>query len=396
MKGFTPTIHAHTVGLYLGKTTNLSYWKPAIAIVARDLPGAHVRLMCDWLETETAPGQYKWPDAAIAACADAGLPVHLCVSKTPSWAQAGTPDPKRGPDDPMRYGEFISALAWHYGSQVSHIEIWNEPNAEAFFHASPGLSRSESYVRLLDSVYDYMYPTTVDIVAGNSDGRYATAAAGIAQDDWLKSCQAFGVVEWDHWATHNYTGNPANRCPEFQFKNGRSPWGVVDTLAALAGPVAISEVGFLCAGEAATYSDPPTLETQARYTQRHLIHALARRVPYYSIMFVRDFSGNCKGMFDTTTSPWTPRPVWRAVCETVERLRGFAAHSHDDIGDGNWCYNFRRVDPSGPERREEFVTVAWTNEGEFADESGHRKAADPQNALPITLTNDVQWVVMPA
>ena len=54
------------------------------------------------------------------------------TAPAPSWATANHKAPYTYRPDPLDFQEFMTAVARHYGSQVSLYSIWNEPNEPAY------------------------------------------------------------------------------------------------------------------------------------------------------------------------------------------------------------------------------------------------------------------------
>jgi hypothetical protein len=391
--GLNPLTELSTVdgvlGLYVGTISNISYWSPALAKLKPAGFGA-IRVFLSWAKVETAPSSYTWAnvDKVLQLAEANGLRVEFVVKTTPEWTQAGTADADRGPDDPARLTSFITAVCSRYRGRVAALQVWNEPNATKYFTPYPGLSLPESYVRILKAVYvgAKVADPGVLIIGGNMDGRYATnlASPSYAQDDFTAACYAAGAHGYfDIWATHNYPGSPSTRVPEFRFGTwaaNRSVWGVVDSIRSIMDAkgdaskrLAISEVGWLNAGVAATYSDPATLVTQRRYTVRHVTLGLVRGIVSYQVMFIKDVPDNCKGVFDAA---FAPRPVFEALAVLNDALRGCAFSDALAAGTSVHAYRFVRDDGRS-------VIVAWTNRGEYVDQSGPRAAGASQAVLPL-------------
>src|ERR1700735_2287908 len=84
---------------------------------------------------ETNPAAYHWGqyDAVLAEAQRLKWPVLLTVtSPVPRWATANKKAPYITRPDDLDFEQFMTALAKHYGSEVSTYSIWNEPNHPAF------------------------------------------------------------------------------------------------------------------------------------------------------------------------------------------------------------------------------------------------------------------------
>jgi hypothetical protein len=83
----------------------------------------------------TNPASYNWGeyDAVLAEAQRLHWPVLLTVtSPAPAWATSNAKKPYITRPDDRDFQEFMTAVARHYGSEVSLYSIWNEPNHPAF------------------------------------------------------------------------------------------------------------------------------------------------------------------------------------------------------------------------------------------------------------------------
>jgi cellulase (glycosyl hydrolase family 5) len=83
----------------------------------------------------TNPASYNWGeyDAVLTEAQRLGWPVLLTVTApVPRWATSNGKTPYVTRPDDRDFEEFMTAVARHYGSEVSIYSIWNEPNHPAF------------------------------------------------------------------------------------------------------------------------------------------------------------------------------------------------------------------------------------------------------------------------
>jgi hypothetical protein len=81
------------------------------------------------------PNSYAWGqyDILLAEAQKLGWQVLLTVTApVPSWATANHKAPYTYRPDDLDFQEFMTAVARHYGSEVSLYSIWNEPNEPAY------------------------------------------------------------------------------------------------------------------------------------------------------------------------------------------------------------------------------------------------------------------------
>jgi hypothetical protein len=117
---------------------------------AASLGVTDLREQLSWNATEPSPGVYRWAafDRVVRAAAAHHLRMLVLVDFTPSWARpADCGSWTCAPADPGRFASFAGVAAARYAPYGVHDwEIWNEPNAAAFWQPRPDAA---SYTRLL-------------------------------------------------------------------------------------------------------------------------------------------------------------------------------------------------------------------------------------------------------
>ncbi|BCX05598.1 MAG: hypothetical protein KatS3mg053_3536 [Candidatus Roseilinea sp.] len=143
-----------------------NYYKaPGVRAYAdmRHAGASHDRITFDWFRLQPMPGPFTVTvaaayDALLADAATAGIETLGVLIGAPEWAS----DPEldggayRLPrnldlpwDDPNNYwGQFVYQVVTRYRDHVRAWEVWNEPNLDEFWPASPQL-----YARLLQVAY---------------------------------------------------------------------------------------------------------------------------------------------------------------------------------------------------------------------------------------------------
>ena len=127
------------------------------------------RVLVDWRRAEPSKGNYSWAetDKLINGASSRGLNVLANFLSTPGWAGGGWPtytNPPRNLDDTV---PFVKAFMARY-PQVTHFEIWNEPNLRIFWG---GGSDPAGYTALLKKYYTTIKsvnPAATVIAAGMS------------------------------------------------------------------------------------------------------------------------------------------------------------------------------------------------------------------------------------
>ncbi|WP_218716212.1 beta-xylosidase [Nocardia sp. MH4] len=101
-----------------------------------------VRIDLDWSVIEPQRGRQDWSatDRAIDAARAHDLSVLAILTYAPAWAglHEGAPSSKSVPQ-PVLFGRFVGDAVDRYRDQISHWEIWNEPNVTAFFAPRPDI-----------------------------------------------------------------------------------------------------------------------------------------------------------------------------------------------------------------------------------------------------------------
>ena len=122
---------------------------------------------------------YVWEpvDATIAAAAARGLRIDVSFSSAPSWAHG------RGPrrygaawkPEARAVGDFATALARRYASQVDFVQIWNEPNLALYlapqWERRKGRLRSFAAVRyraMLNAAYPGVHAAGAQLVTAGT------------------------------------------------------------------------------------------------------------------------------------------------------------------------------------------------------------------------------------
>ncbi|HZL49159.1 MAG TPA: hypothetical protein VFC30_09120 [Solirubrobacteraceae bacterium] len=121
----------------------------------------------------TNPGSYAWGqyDALLAAAHQLGWSVLLTVtSPAPSWATSNHKAPYITRPDDLDFQQFMTAVARHYGSEVSLYSIWNEPNEPPYLLPQFNANGTPASPRIYRGLFEAGY-------AGLSAG---SKAAGLA------------------------------------------------------------------------------------------------------------------------------------------------------------------------------------------------------------------------
>jgi hypothetical protein len=108
----------------------------------------------------TNPAGYSWGeyDALLAEARRLHWKVLLTVtSPVPRWATSNKQAPYVTSPDNLDFEQFMTAVARHYGSEVSLYSIWNEPNHPAFLRPQFSSNGQPASPRVYRGLYQYGY-----------------------------------------------------------------------------------------------------------------------------------------------------------------------------------------------------------------------------------------------
>jgi polysaccharide biosynthesis protein PslG len=173
----------------------------------RTLGVTTVRLLVPWAAIEHTPDSYDW--SMVDKTVDAAVAQHISVLATlnspPAWAVApGQPAIAGRPASPAAFGRFAGKVAEHFRGKISAYEIWNEPNAAAFFAPAPDPA---GYVDLLKASYPAIKaadPSAV-VVTGGLGALIDYSTAAIDPVKFVRGMYAAGAKNYfDALAYHPY------------------------------------------------------------------------------------------------------------------------------------------------------------------------------------------------
>jgi hypothetical protein len=139
----------------------------------------------------------------------AGVKPVVVVMGAPSWAN-GSSDRLVPPHSPAEFGAFMGTLAAKLRGKVSAYEVWNEPDAAAFWHTTPSAAQ---YTALLKA----SYPA---IKAGDPSAMVITGPTTGNDYAWIDGLYKNGAKgSFDAVAVHTDTAC-LDRGPEFFYREG--------------------------------------------------------------------------------------------------------------------------------------------------------------------------------
>jgi hypothetical protein len=268
--------------------------------------------LCWWGNVEQTPGVYVFDDPAynvdrmIALMRERGIEpfVILCYSN-PLY------DGDVGPfSDTGRaaFAEYCHAAAARYRDQVSHWEIWNEPNLEEFWHRTPD---PVDYTRLV-------HAAAPRIREANPDAVIAGGSTSLVDLDFLGTCFDQGLL------------NDVDVVTVHPYRNPQMPETVNGELAQLR---AMIEASRPASREIAVWSGewgyntawPGISElTQAKYLSRMIVNNLSQGVQNSIWFSTHPYEG-----WGLLGASYEPRPSFDAMRVLNEHLAAPVEHIDD-------------------------------------------------------------------
>jgi len=95
-----------------------------------------------WIALEPAKGQYDWEslDFWVKQAQEKNVQLDYLFLNTPRWASTRPDEPCNGkrtgcaaPPNPADWEDFVRALVTRYKGRIASYELWNEPNATAYW-----------------------------------------------------------------------------------------------------------------------------------------------------------------------------------------------------------------------------------------------------------------------
>ena len=124
-------------------------------------------------EIEPRRGEYRWErwDRIVALCKEHGLSLIAVLDTSPSWARSEEDAENKfaPPHNFTDYGRFVEAFVARYRGQITHYQLWDEPNIRP--HWGDRFIDPAGYVELLKAGYS---------AAKRSDPEALILSAGLA------------------------------------------------------------------------------------------------------------------------------------------------------------------------------------------------------------------------
>src|SRR5215212_9212739 len=174
-----------------------------------------VRQQVVWKDVEGPQGNYAWGDLdkIVDDVAAHKLKLLVNIVQAPSFY---TPDGQNGlPQDPTVLGNFVAAMATHYGTKISAYEIWNEQNLA---HENGGRVTVEDaghYVDILVECYNQIKaanPAAVVLAGAPSSSGVNNPSLAVSDENYYRAMYKYkdGIIKTHFDAQAVHPGGSAN------------------------------------------------------------------------------------------------------------------------------------------------------------------------------------------
>ncbi len=225
-----PRLEAVRMGIQIDTYLERDDWNLAL-YQAQQLNVGWVKFQVDWSLLQ--PGgpqdvgeQFRRFEIYVEEAHNRGFYVLLSVAKAPNWARSSV-DQHGPPDDPQALANFISLMLQEFGSSVSAIEVWNEPNLIREWTGQP--QTGQRYMAYFAPAYNAVRAYSPFITVVTAGLAPASEIAGASRDDraFLNEMYAGGLGNYQNdpalaVGVHPYGwGNPPDaRCCDLSAERG--------------------------------------------------------------------------------------------------------------------------------------------------------------------------------
>jgi hypothetical protein len=174
-----------------------------------------VRQQIVWKDVEGPQGTYAWGelDKIVDDVAAHKFKLLVNIVQAPSFY---TSDGKNGlPQDPKALGDFVDALAKHYGAKISAYEIWNEQNLATENGGHVTVEDAGHYVDILVECYNRIKavnPDAVVLAGAPSSSGVNDPSRAVADEDYYRAMYKYkdGIIKSHFDAQGVHPGGAAN------------------------------------------------------------------------------------------------------------------------------------------------------------------------------------------
>ena len=312
-------------------------------IAARGTPIVRLDAYWDQIQT-TNGGNYNWNslDTVVDGLIAQGVQVLLVPSNKPAWGSSALVDPA----DRQNFADFCGELAAHFITRCDNFEVVNEPNKTAINAVNYADALKRAYVAIKQK-----NPSAI-VISGGLSPVMVNGANETRLPEWVDDFfNVPGIGQYfDQFGMHPYTLPYWLSDPEVANSTAENGWSwmveLIRPRMVTEGighkPIAITEMGFVSAGDLAYDNGAGLPAGQAEAMQEAITAALA--LPWVSSFFLysyRDLDGiTNEGSFGITYTNGTDKPVAATFAEAVGSYVGavvVASVSEEEVQD--WVGN---------------------------------------------------------
>ena len=174
-----------------------------------------VRQQVVWKDVEGPQGTYAWGelDKIVDDVAAHKLKLLVNIVQAPSFY---TPDGQNGlPQDPKALGDFVDAMAKHYGAKISAYEIWNEQNLAHENGGHVTVDSAGHYVDILVECYNRIKaanPAAVVLAGAPSSSGVNDPSLAVSDENYYRAMYKYkdGIIKSHFDAQAVHPGGSAN------------------------------------------------------------------------------------------------------------------------------------------------------------------------------------------
>lgn len=316
-----------------------------------------VRQQIHWKDIEGVPGEYYWDelDDIVRTVKAHNKKLLISIVRSPAFYTADGSDGL--PQDPTTLGDFVEAMAEHYGTDVDAYEIWNEQNLSHETGGRITLDDAGRYVELLAEAYDRIKavnPAAYVLAGAPSSTGVTDESLAVSDLDYYRAMYAYkdGMIKgkFDFQAVHpggsanppqTLASDPQNQSTAdgwtdddtFYFRHVENVRRVMEEYGLGNHQIWITEFGWATENDTPGYEfgNQTTLEQQSEYIIGALDLAY-REYPYISNMFLWNMNfavlwggqgdpNHEQASFGILNPDWSPRPSYLALQVYIDQVR---------------------------------------------------------------------------
>ena len=256
-----------------------------------------------WRNIEQKEGEYNFEryDELVEVAKKHNIKILGLISSAPEWS-SGSKDISAPPKDLAAWERFVKVMVGRYKNDITHWQIWNEPDIEKFWEGTPA-----EYIDLLKIAHRVIKAVdpSINVVSGGLDGR---------GEKYLPQLLELGLASYvDIIAFHPY-----GKTPERSVEKVKKIISILEKNN-IKKPLWFTEIGWQAGGKAYDIAIVDSEETKAAYL-RQVFHLLK---PYGDAIFW--FNGvdipGAFGLIERNEARLKIVPAYKAYTEAVGHVK---------------------------------------------------------------------------